>query len=197
MADIITISVSMPAEMQRLIMEQIKARFFGNISEYFRHLVREDLDTQRDLGKQAASVEETEGKTRELGFRETLRSQGVTLRGTPSSKGIANAISDAEVERLRRRYPIQAVEKLHAESSPGSPERKRLARILKVLRGEGTPEERFVWWDYMDLEFFNMLRHRFNLGDDPDELGGSTVKSPKSPKPRSGSARAKPPRDEG
>lgn len=43
MADVVTISVSMPAEMQRLIMEQIQARFFGNISEYFRYLVREDL----------------------------------------------------------------------------------------------------------------------------------------------------------
>ena len=57
MSDIVTISVSMPAEMQRLVVERVKARFFGNISEYFRHLVRQDLEKPAGGGSSAMPTE--------------------------------------------------------------------------------------------------------------------------------------------
>ncbi len=194
MADIVTISVSMPAEMQRLVMERIKARFFGNISEYFRHLVRQDLDSSANFPSADVPPTTDSAPTRTLGFRESIREQAAEARQAASRTPVQDEISDEEVQRLRRKYPIKAIERLHAKTRPGTHERLQYERILKVLQGEGTPKQRGAWWSVVDVEFLALIQVRISLGDDPDESGGALVKAPRPPKPGSDSARAKPPR---
>ncbi|MCC6968959.1 MAG: hypothetical protein IT434_01945 [Phycisphaerales bacterium] len=269
MADIVTISVSMPAEMQRLIMERIKARFFGNISEYFRHLVRRDLEqpggplspdatggvpaerpTQpipRDLGgitpailRQAnaddlvafaaelASTDPTtpgryrrmavgdlireeleqrqlpipEGLTGSLdlppGFRKAIRRPN--LRDVPpvTASFARGELRDEDVATLRKQLPPAKIERLLKSAKAGSNEAKRLDAMLRVLRGEGTPKQRFAWWQPIDIDFFDLLLFRFDAlerGDD-EGLGGAAVRAPRPPKPKQDSARAKPPKAE-
>lgn len=193
MSDIVTISVSMPAEMQRLIVERVKARFFGNISEYFRHLVRQDLEKPAGAGStpmptEAAAPDERQQIT---GAAPVGKDALPPVRRVGKGVSRTDEISDAEVERLRSQYPVAKIEKLHAEASPRSAEQKRLARLLRVLRGEGTPKERFAWWDPMDLAFFDLLHFNLNLGGEPDDTGGAPVRVPRPPKPGSGSARAR------
>jgi len=194
MADIVTISVSMPAEMQRLVMERIKARFFGNISEYFRHLVRQDLESPANSLSADAPPVPASTPARSLGFRESIREQAAEARRAASRTPVYDEIGDEEVQRLRRRFPIKAIERFHARTEPGTPGRLQYERMLKVLRGEGTPKQRAAWWSEADVDFLDLLRVRLSLGDEPDELGGALVKAPRPPKPGSDSARAKPPR---
>jgi len=194
MADIVTLSVSMPAEMQRLVMERIKARFFGNTSEYFRHLVRQDLESPANSLSADAPPVPSLTPARPLGFRESIREQAAEARQAASRTPVQDEISDEEVQRLRRKYPIKAIERLHAKTRPGTHERSQYERILKVLRGEGTPKQRGAWWSGLDVEFLALLEVRISLGDEPDELGGALVKEPRSPKPGTDSARAKPPK---
>jgi Arc/MetJ-type ribon-helix-helix transcriptional regulator len=196
MSHIVTISVSMPAEMQRLIVDRVKARFFGNISEYFRHLVRQDLEKPTGAGSPPMLTEALamDTKQRPSGTAPVRKDALPPVRRLVKGVSRTDEISDAEVERLRSQYPVAKIEKLHAVASPRGDEQMRLARLLKVLRGEGTPKARFAWWDPTDLEFFNLLHFRLNLGGDSDEAGGARVRASRSPKPGSGSARARRPR---
>lgn len=191
MSDIVTISVSMPAEMQRLIVERVKARFFGNISEYFRHLVRQDLEKPSGAGSAPMPTEE-DARQQTTGAAPIGRDVLPPLRRVGKGVSRTDEISDAEVERLRSQYPVAKIEKLHATATPRSADQKRLARLLKVLRGEGTPKQRFEWWDPMDLAFFDLLHFNLNLGGEPGDTGGAPVRVPRQPKPGSGSARARP-----
>lgn len=196
MSDIVTISVSMPAEMQRLIVERVKARFFGNISEYFRHLVRQDLEKPVGASSPPVPMEvaATDATQPTSGAASARRDLLPPVRRVGKGVSATEEISDSEVERLRSQYSVAKIEKLHAEASPRSAEQKRLARLLKVLRGEGTPKERFTWWNPTDVEFFDLLHFRLNLGGDSDDAGAAPVRASRPPKPGSGSARARRPR---
>lgn len=205
MADIVTISVSMPAEMQRLIMERIKARFFGNISEYFRHLVRQDLEQpggplSSNTGAVEAAKQPKPSNSGESpkGLREPVQRPDLHETLPLASSRAREELRDEDVATLRKQFPPAKIERLLKTAKPGSAEAKRLEGLLRVLRGEGTPKQRYLWWDPMDIDFFDLLRFRMDTfgGSNDDGLGGSPVNSPRSPKPKPDSARAKRPRTE-
>lgn len=270
MSDIVTISVSMPAEMQRLIFEQVKARFFGNISEYFRTLVRQDLEraggplapaaprpasagaserqipetpalpdprlmtlsflreasdadlvawarelaksppeSRRPLGRWLIAAERMKD---ELERRDLPAPPGHPLvsatplkpsRDAPRTLNLSALGSGGEptttpanvvrLEDLRRIYPVEAIERLHKQSKPGTSERTNLAKLLRLLRGEHPKRGPQNLSTHIDRAFLDMLRSRYGLGEDPDTLGCAPVPRPTPPMPKSGSARAKPP----
>lgn len=43
-----TITISVPESLKEYVEEQVRARGFGNVSEFFRSLVREDQRQQQD-----------------------------------------------------------------------------------------------------------------------------------------------------
>ncbi len=50
----VNVSISMPEKMKVFVDERVSSGQFGNVSEYFRHLVR--LDSERQESKRAAQA---------------------------------------------------------------------------------------------------------------------------------------------
>lgn len=189
MPEIVTITVSMPAPMQRLVMEQVEARHFANVSEYFRDLVRRDLESRRRSASPAADVRRAMPAT-ELARMDLARivlSQAELRRVVPPFSS-SEPISDEQVAELNRRYDVAALEVRSARSKPGSLKHERFLAAIRVLRGEGTPAQRGVWW--------TLAKSILPRDEEPPEsegLGGAPVRAPRAPKPDAGSARAEPP----